>query len=624
MKVRQKSPPSLDEYTQRQPESRSLNFLHVILLLLSIILPFSAFANEPVLLSAFDLTPKDASQTLVITLSGAPQNVRSFVLEDSKRLVIDITEARLLEPATNMPVQHPLVLRVRAAQFKPTTARVVLDLKQDVTHRIDTPASGTENAAHKIVVSLAPMNPGAPPKKPNLPAPPTQTVRPDIQKVHPACTVALADTVGSAENKTLIFGESTARGEDQKEPSPWGQLNFSGFLLAKIAQELHESGDPEQARNFRNTVRLEGKWTPPLPGNDPAAVPGASSTFILASLQSDYLWFGPEHSTDDYDLDLYEGYISHATPDWDLRLGRQIVRWGKTDQISPADNVNPQDMREFFIPELEDRKIPNWMARIRLFPGDFTLEGIFIPFFEENEFDYSGTTWALLGAQPTDLRIDESKPGKGLDNSDLGVRASTSLAGWDVALSYLHAIEKSPRLRFDPTNPAGPTLHADYHRQNIWAAEFETTADKFGFRGEGAYFDKQSIHTESLDSVAKPVLHYAIGVDYLGEQDWYANVQLSHQHVFEYESRILLLRRDNFYLNGEINREFWRGNVMLRLRYALDLSDGGSFLTPEAILSYYENLELTLGANVFTGPEDTLFGRYRDNDQVFCKIKYYF
>ena len=120
------------------------------------------------------------------------------------------------------------------------------------------------------------------------------------------------------------------------------------------------------------------------------------------------------------------------------------------------------------------------------------------------------------------------------------------------------------------------------------------------------------------------MLHYALGVDYLGEQDWYANVQLSHQHVFEYESRILLLRRDNFYLNGEINREFWRGNVMLRLRYALDLSDGGSFLTPEAIFGYYDNLELTLGANVFTGPKETLFGRYRDNDQIFCKIKYYF
>jgi hypothetical protein len=599
-------------------------FLHATLLLISFLFPIPTSANTSVLVSSFDLSPADAPQTLVIHLSRAPRDVRSFVLDDSKRLVLDITEARLSGPATTLPARHPLLLRVRAAQFNPQTVRVVLDLKRDAAHRIDTIPASKESAAHRIVVSLAPMNPATPFPEPALPTPPPQAVEPGNGKVHPAYPVALAGIDGAAENKILTFADSKASDENQEELSPWGRLDISGFLLAKIAQELHESGDPEQARNFRNTVRLEGKWTPPLSGNDSAAAPGASTTFLLASLQSDYLWFGPEHSTDEYDLDLYEGYLFHATPDWDLRLGRQIVRWGKTDQISPVDNVNPQDMREFFVPELEDRKIPNWMARMRLFPGDVTLEGIFIPFFEENEFDFSGTTWALLGNQPSELRIKESKPGKGLDNADLGLRTSVSLAGWDVAASYLYATEKSPRLRFDPANPAGPTLHADYQRQHIWAVEFETTADKFGFRGEGAYFDKQTLNTESLDSVAKPVLHYVLGVDYLGEQDWYANVQISHQHVFEYESSILFLRRDNFYLNGEINREFWRGNAMLKLRYALDLSDGGSFLTPEAILSYYKNLEFTLGANVFFGPEDSLFGRYRDNDQIFCKAKYYF
>lgn len=591
---------------------------------MSLLFPILAFANPPTLVSSFDLNPAESPQTVGILLSGAPQNVDSFVLDNPTRLVLDITEARLFGPAATLPAQHPLILRVRAAQFNPTTVRVVLDLKRNVTHRIDTLPPNAEHAAHRIMVSLAPTNTATQSPEPTLSAPPSQAVEPGTGVVHPAYTVAQAGTGGAADNKILFFGDSKAPDENQEEPSPWGQLEISGFVLAKIAQEMHESGGSEQARNFRNTVRLEGKWTPPLPGNDSAAVPGASTTFLLASLQSDYLWFGPEHSTDDYDLNLYEGYLSHATPDWDLRLGRQIVRWGKTDQVSPADNINPQDLREFFIPELEDRKIPNWMARIRLFPGDFTLEGIFIPFFEENEFDYSGTTWALLGNQPSDLRIKESTPGKGLDNADLGLRTSATLGGWDLAASYLYATEKSPRLRFEPANPAGPTLHADYHRQHIWAVEFETTADKFGFRGEGAYFDKQSLHTESLNSVAKPVTHSVIGVDYLGEQDWYANVQLSHQHVFDYESDILYLRRDNFYLSGEINREFWRGNAMLKLRYALDLNDGGSFLTPEAILSYYKNLELILGANVFFGPEDSLFGRYRDNDQIFCKAKYYF
>jgi len=87
--------------------------------------------------------------------------------------------------------------------------------------------------------------------------------------------------------------------------------------------------------------------------------------------------------------------------------------------------------------------------------------------------------------------------------------------------------------------------------------------------------------------VSKPISHSVIGVDYLGEQDWYVNVQLSHQHIFDHEKDILFLREDNFYLSGEINKEFWRGNTMLKLRYAVDLHDGGSFFTPEGILNAF-------------------------------------
>ena len=425
------------------------------------------------------------------------------------------------------------------------------------------------------------------------------------------------------DKKVLVFDESPTREEVPEKASAFGSLDFSGLLMGKVAQELHESGNSGQEQMFRNTVRVEGKWTPPASAENPGQN-AAGGTFLLASAQSDYLGFGPDPSSDEYDLELHEAYLSHTTPDWDLRLGRQIVRWGKADQISPVDNVNPQDLREFVIPDLEDRKVPNWMARLRLFPGDLTLEGVFIPFFRENTFDYSGNTWALLGVDDQGLRIDEDEPGHGLDNADWGMRASASMAGWDMALSYLQATEKSPNLRFDPLAPQGPTLHADYRRQHIIGWEFETTVDKFGFRGEGAYFDEQSLPTQSMNSVTRPMTHSVVGVDYLGEADWYINVQLSHQHIFDHEEDILFLRQDNFYVSGEINKEFWRGNTMLKLRYAVDLHDGGSLLTPETILTYFENLELSLGANLFFGPRSSYFGRYSDNDQAFLKAVYHF
>ena len=609
-----------------------------VCLMLLLLCPAPTHAAAPVLVSSLELNAEGGAQIVLISLSRAPHTVHSFRLSDPARLVLDITPAQLPGTKRNLTTNHPLVHRMRASQFNTQTVRVVLDLKQDASHWVTTRPATVEHPVHQIVLSLRPDGPpesvpngsgesaGQSGSQPEA-VPAQSAIASSGDAVQPALEGApvqtTADSQTGTDKKVFVFGGAKGQKEAQEETSPFETLDFSGFLRAKGAQELHEK-DSEQARMFRNTIRLEGKWTPSgsMAGTD--SVSETSNTFLLASMQADYLSFGPDPSSDDFDLELYEGYLFHATHDWDLRLGRQIVRWGKTDQISPVDNLNPQDMREFFIPDLEERKIPNWMARLRLFPGDVTVEGVFIPFFEENEFDYSGTTWALLGTEPSGLRIRESVPGKSLDNSDAGVRASTTVAGWDLALSYLYATEKSPHFRFDPANPMGPTLHSDYLRQHIYGFEFETTLDKFGFRGEGAYFDEQSFHTESLNSVAKPMAQFVIGADYIGEQDWYVNVQFSHEHIFDYESDILFLRQDNFYLNGEINREFWRGNAMLKLRYVLDLEDGGSFLTPEAILTYYKNLELSLGANVFFGPSESLFGRYRDNDQAFMKATYSF
>lgn len=620
------SPPPLRVFPARPAYMVRSALICLALLVLSIL---PARAGQPLLVTDLETTTGPGPLALTISVSRKPDVMRTFLLKEPARLVLDMSPARLAGGTRSLAGGLALIHGVRAAQHDPRTVRVVFDLKADVTHRLESRPDSAGRGGHQIVISISPADQDlASP----VSAPAQEASQPGGSSV--AASTPQADAAPSASeaakpsgNKIILFGQTKSAEQPAATPSPWGDFELSGFLAAKASQELVEDEYPEQARGFRNTVRVEGKWMPPLPANE---VRDASGTYLLASAQSDYLGFGPDPSDDDHDLDLFEAYVHHAAPGWELRAGRQIVRWGKTDQISPLDNLNPQDMREFFIPDLEERKLPNWMTRARVFPRDagplgaIALEAVFIPFFRENEYDWTGNTWALLGVEDTGLRIDKDEPGKSLDNSDYGLRAAATIAGWDLAVSWLQATEKTPRLRMDPFNPKGPTLQADYGRQNIFGFEFETTLEKFGFRGEAAYSDLQSVNTEDFDPVSPPVSYWVVGLDYIGEADWYANVQLSHQHLFEYDEDTLFLKRDNFYLNGELNKEFWRGNFMLKLRYAVDIQDGGSFLTPEAILTYFKNLELSLGTNLFFGPRDSLFGRYRDNDQVFLQATYRF
>lgn len=439
-------------------------------------------------------------------------------------------------------------------------------------------------------------------------------------------------------------------------------IDVSGFVELKAAQDIRQSEGFEHARMLRNRIRLEGKWTPEwspqwAQGSTTPEALGTPNLFFLASVQSDYLWFGPDKSTDDYDLELFEGFLHWSLAPWELRLGRQRVRWGKADGVSPVDNLNPQDLREFLLPEVEERKIPNWMARVRFFGERLTLEGVYIPFFEPSRVDYFDTDWSIFGhfaeavgesSLPPELQahfahvsVHEHKPARRMDNGDWGVRAATTLSGWDVAASYLYAWEKLPYIFNSPiqqlaidtvqpstspfsATPPNPALDVGYRRSHILGLEVETTLNGFGLRGEGAYFDRQAFLTNSLVSMDKPVFHYVLGVDYLGEQDWYANLQFGHHAIAGYDPDIMYWSRNDYSFNGEFSKEFWRGNVEAVLRYYYNIQDTSLMLNPHMILRYFRNWELTLGLDIFEGSADTFLGQYRNNDQIYCIIKYHF
>lgn len=454
------------------------------------------------------------------------------------------------------------------------------------------------------------------------------------------CIILLSASTAPCVDEIIIITEPTIKETPQefkqkKIKSLKDNLSIRGFIQAKGAVNTNNDAANEHDYTFYNNARLEGKWT--FEG---------SRNYIFASIDSEYLWFGPHNNEEDYDLDLFEGYFYWSnkrvvrprfrrTPirygikqyfSWlsgpvDIRVGRQIVRWGKTDQISPVDNLNPQDLREFITHDLEDRKIPNWMVRARLFSDFFTVEGIYLPFFESSRIDYFGTDWAIF-RHMNRIGVHEEEPDLKFKNGEGGVRVTKTISGWDLGLSYLYAWEDLPHFETFPAG--GGDVQVTYKRSNILGFEFETTVGEIGLRGEAAYFDRQSFLTNNLTSTRKVVYHYVLGVDYSGENDWYINIQFSHQIITNYDYTILYFKRNNPSLNGEISKEFQEGYFEAELKYNFALNENSFYLSPRIICSYIPNLDITLGLNIFEGDSDTLMGLYDANDQIYIDFKYHF
>ncbi|MDD2558520.1 MAG: hypothetical protein PHH87_09575 [Desulfuromonas sp.] len=423
--------------------------------------------------------------------------------------------------------------------------------------------------------------------------------------------------------------------------SSWGRL--FGYTAKDIHRQLDEDDDLSRLQ-----ARLGIDMDKRLPNH---------KLSVRVSLEADRLFYAADEADKDTDIILHETYMLLSGPRWDFSLGKQRVRWGKSDQLSPLDSINPEDMRQFITIDLEERMDPSWLARVRTHGQRFSVEAIVSPWFKEAQIDYFDSNWALyrnlrqsilnhpgLPQAAKDytsaLRVHEKKPSNSLENMSGALRLLWQGEQTDFALSHHYGWETLPYISSfpvkniafdgDPSTDPGALLgaailtdtaiEARFKRQKITGFEWETVIDPIGFRGELAYIDKVSFLSADLTSIRRTAGHLVTGVDYISASEWYFNLQASWYHIFDYDGKILYFERDNVSLLGVISKPVWRGNLEFATRFNYTLTDASYYVQPNMTLNYFTNIECEIGLNIFGGAGDTIFGSHDHADQAYAQI----
>lgn len=436
-----------------------------------------------------------------------------------------------------------------------------------------------------------------------------------------------------------IFGTQAVKNPDEQK---W---ILSGSVQLRSSVDSQNDSPNENKTSFKNKSILNAKY---------------QNTFMVSAI-SDYLYFGSKDQTDDYSLDLFETYYKHRSSNFEVSFGKQIKRWGKTDQISPVDTLNPENLTEFYIPTYEERKIPIWMADFMFKKENFFFEGVFIPFFEPAKFDYFGTDWSYFSHLKTDIHnstlnpalktyfnsisVNEIEPDHNADGFEYAARIGGTLNEIDFGFTYHYAFEDMPNFQNFPVknlalkNPnsiedlianmgslvlTNEQIEARYLRTHMFGFEFETILHDFGFRGEAAYTENQSFLTQSFTSMRTPTLFWILGLDYTSLNHWYFNLQFGHQHISDHDPSILYFEKDNYSLIGEIKKDIISSWLKGSIQYTYMVNDDSYYLSPRLIYSQIDNLKFIFGMNCFEGSDNSIFGRYDHNDQIFLDIIYQF
>jgi hypothetical protein len=355
----------------------------------------------------------------------------------------------------------------------------------------------------------------------------------------------------------------------------------------------------------------------------------------------DPLYFGSDFYSDRVEHDqrarfyYRENYLDVSAGDWSFRLGAQQIVWGEVAGLFFADVVSARDMRDFLLPSFDVIRIPQWAARAEYFSGDNHLELVWIPVPVFDQIGKPGSDFYPAPLPPDAVRDlassfhDPVKPSRRLSNGNFGIRGNTLVDGWDLAAFYYRSFSTAPTLYTvpDSTSPLGVAFEPRYDR--IWQAGGTVSKDfdTFVLRGEAVY--THGLGYRSLDPLVPEGVVRRNTIDAIASLEWplphdtRLNLQLFGRQITDGGEGGLALKTAG--LGGSVLvstklTSAWEPQFL----WIQGFREQGGMIRPR--LNWYpvKNTTVGFGMDIFTGPEDGLFGRYDNRDRVYTELRYDF
>ena len=356
-------------------------------------------------------------------------------------------------------------------------------------------------------------------------------------------------------------------------------------------------------------------------------------------------------------LEFKELYITHSSGELDLRAGIQRFAWGRLDEYPPNDILNPWDYTQFLRKPLEDRKIGVPSVSATLNKGEWTCETVWVPVFVPYRLPLLNERWAGISAASTiaqtipDNNVDftpeePALPDHAIENSSAGLRIKR-IGDIEWALNLFHGYDPRPVFRTTAlsimpqgiTVVIGPGFVPDFHKISVVGLDAAAIRGDLSLRAEMAYtFNRYlDIRRElwGYPTVPSPGIHplnpsieqkhdildYGLGTDYRLFEDGLLTFQVQQTVIFG-DVELLYERKIETILWANVKVGWMNQKVETNFNVAYNPEHGDRMSKANAWYVFSDAWKAGATYVAFTGPAQSLFGRFSRNDQAEAELAY--
>jgi len=312
------------------------------------------------------------------------------------------------------------------------------------------------------------------------------------------------------------------------------------------------------------------------------------------------------------------------TESFDVRVGKQYMTWGRADGINPTDLVNGSDVTALVVDD-SDRKLGSWVLKATKEVGGTSASALWLLNFVPSVFPLppvSGTS------------IVQQLPGQGVRQG--AVKIERTGGAVDGSMSYFDGFDHTPDLTL-----AGSTVTLFYPRIRVVGGDVAKNWGRFGLRAEGSYTFQENTVVSPFPP-RQNVLAVVAGMD----RSWLEYLNVNLQYLGRYQARFvdpraitdpavrsvgilrsLLIQQQARIQNGmsaRVSYKWFHETLEAEVHGVTWFAGGGFLVAPRAAYAINDNVKVSIGADLYRGPADSLFGLLKPNSLGYAEVGYSF
>lgn len=327
-------------------------------------------------------------------------------------------------------------------------------------------------------------------------------------------------------------------------------------------------------------------------------------------------------------LDLYEEelefddvyLIGSLTSSLDIKTGRQIVVWGKSDNVRVTDILNPLDNRVPGLVDIKNRRLPVAMTKLDYYIGDWNLSGIML---HEVRFDknpvFNSDFFPGKERLPT-----ENEPDFSLENQQYALALNGIFSGWDLSLYGARIFDA----RAHVVRNANSSLSREHSRIFMTGLTSNIAIGNWLLKGEAAWFD--GLEYGNLPGKEFSRLDVMAGIEYTGFFETFLSIEVVNRHLYDFDDRLQaipdLVQEDSLQTVAALVRDFANDTIQLKILLSIFGGHGEDGALERFQLDYdlTDNVTMTGGVIFYQSGDEGFLTEIDDNDRIFLELVYEF